>query len=144
MLRPSTELCPGHRKPSSLAVGEYVRGPDVPAGFHFFGKLVYRTFVQVRVDGSINTVQIPFSGVCDLVDVWGCAQGPVTGAVQGTLHVHAWDNAGWSGAAGIRIRCKPDTGVLEVVSGAILEMGGASESRPFPDCDVEFVVFWTK
>lgn len=144
MLRPSTELCEGWRQPTLAAVGDYVRGPDTPAGFHFFGRPVYRTFIQARVNSTINIVSIPWGGLVDLVDVWGCGKAQVTGTVQGVLHLHGFNNAGWTGAGAVRVRIKPDQGVLEIVSGAILEFGGSSESRPFPDTDLELVVFWTK
>jgi hypothetical protein len=141
----TTELCTGWRIPTLPNVGDYYKGPDEPAGYYFFGKPVYRTFLQVRTDSSINTVSVPWAGLTDLVDVWGCETSVlVTGAVQGTLHAHAFINAGTNGASGVRLRCKPDTGVLEVVSGSILEFGGSSEGLPFPDANLELVVFWTR
>lgn len=144
MLRPSTELCHGWRQPGVLQSGEYFRGPDVPAGFHFFGLPVYRTYIQVRVTSGITTVQIPFPGVSDFIDVWGCERTLVQGAVRGVVDVMAWNNAGTNGATVVRMRCSPSTGVLEVVSGGINEMGASNETRPFPDAQIDAVVFWTR
>lgn len=142
MLRPDLELCRGWSS-TSLTVGQYVRGPDVPAGYTFFGKPVWRTCINCHVDSSINTISVPGFLGGELVDVWGCARASLTGAVQGVLHVGGFINAGWNGAGGIRVRLDPTIG-FEVVSGSINEMGGSSENLPFPDADVELVVFWVR
>lgn len=144
MLRPNDELCAGWRAPVPSVAGDYNKGPDVPAGYYFFGKPVYRTALQVRLDSGLNTISIPWGGMTDLVDVWGCERTQVIGTQQGVVHYFGFLNAGTNGATGVRVRIKPDLGVLEIVSGGILEFGGSAESKPFPDADLELVIFWVK
>lgn len=145
MLSPRAELAHGWRRQPVQSF--YIhKGPDVPAGYTFFGRPVYRTLVMVGWSGGApaNPTAIPgFNGLQDIVDIWGSAQAAVTGNVPGSLNVLGWINNGWNGAGAVRVRIDPALGALELFS-SLNEFAG-SESWGFPSAaDVEFILFWTK
>lgn len=145
MLTPRAELAHGWRRQPAQTFYAY-KAPDVPAGYTFFGRPVYRTLVMVGWTGGgpANPFVVSgFNGLQDIVDVWGSAQSALTGNVPGSLNVMGWINNGWTGASALRFRIDPALGDLELFSS--LSEFGASESWGYPStADVEFIVCWTK
>jgi hypothetical protein len=143
MLTPSRELATAARRSlARVAVGSpYFKGPDVPAGFTFFGKRVYRTYLLMTSQSSpAQPVLVSgFGGMQDLVDVCGCRRFTLS-TLEATL-ASEYSVIGTSSA--LRVRIDPtleDT--LEIY--ATLNEFGASESYAFTQQDIEFFIFWTK